>query len=219
MRIPKRILTATLTLAVGLSSAAPTLHAQDTERSRQRASLAEEQAILRRQLRRLKESMRALISRFEEEGRVHSAEVLRKALGHLDQRDEEQGSQTLEELMDSSHGELRSGLSGKALDNQEKVIAGLEKLLVILLDREGVENIEESLEELRQLSAELDALANEEQQLREETDQLEECDDPLAPGAGIDVVHPKPELDVLPDISVREKGVILEHQAERAGLG
>ena len=52
-----------------------------------------------------------------------------------------------------------------------------------------------------------------------ETDQLEEFDDPRPPGARIDVVHPKPELDVLPDISVREKGVILEHQAERAGLG
>ena len=52
-----------------------------------------------------------------------------------------------------------------------------------------------------------------------ETDQLEEFDDPLAPGAGIDVVHPKPELDVLPDISMWEERVILEHQAERADLG
>ena len=50
-------------------------------------------------------------------------------------------------------------------------------------------------------------------------DQLEEFDDPLAPGAGIDVVHPKPELDVLPDISMWEERVILEHQAERADLG
>ena len=52
-----------------------------------------------------------------------------------------------------------------------------------------------------------------------ETDQLEKFGNPLPPGGRIDVVHPKPELDVLPDISVREKGVILEHQAERAGLG
>lgn len=52
-----------------------------------------------------------------------------------------------------------------------------------------------------------------------ETDQLEEFDDPLPPGARIDVVHPKPELDVLPDISMWEERVILEHQAERADLG
>ena len=52
-----------------------------------------------------------------------------------------------------------------------------------------------------------------------ETDQLEEFGNPLPPGGRSDLVHPKPELDVLSDISVWEKSVVLEHQAERAGLG
>ena len=52
-----------------------------------------------------------------------------------------------------------------------------------------------------------------------ETDQLEEFDDPLPPSARIDVIHPKPELNVLPDISMRKQRVVLKHQAERADLG
>ena len=52
-----------------------------------------------------------------------------------------------------------------------------------------------------------------------ETDQLEEFAHALPAGGRGDLVHPKAELDVLPDVSMWEQGVVLEHQAERADLG
>ena len=64
---------AVLAVPTGQASAAP----QDQE-SREQASLAEEQAHLRRQLRRLKDTMGILADRLEREGRTEAAELLRR---------------------------------------------------------------------------------------------------------------------------------------------
>src|SRR5258706_15893145 len=109
--------------------------------SRTQASLAEDQALLLRQMKRLRSTMELLAQRFEAEGRKHAAELLRQGLKHLDERRPEFGDKTLEELMGSSQQNISSGMSVQALETQQKVIEGLEKLYRILTDRMGLEDL------------------------------------------------------------------------------
>ena len=160
---------AVLAVPTGQASAAP----QD-QVSREQASLAEEQAHLRRQLRRLKDTMGILADRLEREGRTEAAELLRQGLEHLDLRNDQTAARTLEELMDSSNEDLRAGRTNNALENQERIVQSLERLLNILMDRRGLENLDEEIDELRELRVALSELADEEAQIREETEQLRE---------------------------------------------
>src|SRR6187399_3010888 len=66
---------------------------------RERSGLAEDQALLLRQLTRLKQTMEILAAKYETEGRTHAAELLREGLKHLGARADGQGAKTLEELM------------------------------------------------------------------------------------------------------------------------
>jgi len=164
-------------LSLGTLAAAPasgTPLSQDDGTSREQAALAEEQALIRRQLRRLRDTMGALADRLEAEGRVHAAGLLRDALSELDERPEDTGGRTLEELIDGSKDDLSGGRTMSALERQQAVEARLGRLLEILLDRRGLDTLEEELAALEEIKAGLEQVADGERRLRERTAQLEE---------------------------------------------
>ncbi len=142
--------------------------------SRERSALADDQALLQRQLARLRQTMEVLASRFEAEGRTHAAKLLREGLSHLADRAADQGSKTVDELMGGARSSLESGQSVQALEVQEAVVRGLEKLYAILTDRQGIDDLERSLEELRKIKADLGALADQEKDLRQKTAALDD---------------------------------------------
>ena len=129
--------------------------------SREQAALSEEQELLRRQLQRLEGSMESLAERFETEGRVHAAGLLRKGISHVGERDQTSSS-NLSELMESATSELRGGRVHQSLEQMETTVARLERLLSILLDRPDVEELEERLEELQEFQRALGEMASEE---------------------------------------------------------
>src|SRR5688572_21353429 len=106
--------------------------------------------------------MLALADRFEGEGRVHAAKLLRSGIEELDLRDESSESKTLAEVMEASREDIKTGRSVTAINRQEAVIARLERLLGILLDRQAIEDLEKSLQELAALKEALGALADRE---------------------------------------------------------
>ena len=101
--------------------------------SREQAALSEEQELLRRQLQRLEGSMESLAERFETEGRVHAAGLLRKGLSHVSEGDQTATS-NLGELMESATSELRGGRVYQSLEQMDATVARLERLLSILLE-------------------------------------------------------------------------------------
>ena len=173
LHVPARTLCLAFCMAftsIGLC-AAP--HPQD-DASRQEASLAEEQALQRRQLRRLRDTMSTLAGRLEAEGRVHAAELLRQGLEYLDSRSDEAQGRTLEELMNAAGEEIKSGRRNNALATQEQIIQNLSRLLDILMDRQSLDTIEQDLEKLREIRAALTQLADQERSLGENTNSLRE---------------------------------------------
>ncbi len=163
------ILGALLLISPGLSRSLQEETSQDGGISREQAALAEEQALIRRQLRRLRETMSALAGRLESEGRVHAAGLLRDALKDLDQRSEESNGRTLEELIDSSRDDLSGGRTMSALERQRAVEARLMRLLEILLDRRSLDTLEEELARLKEIKEALRELSGQEAGLQEKT--------------------------------------------------
>jgi hypothetical protein len=172
-------LAAGLLLLVALPLLAPRAAAAPQGETRTQASLAEDQALLLRQMKRLRSTMELLAQRFEAEGRKHAAELLRQGLKHLDERRPEFGDKTLEELMGSSQQNIAAGMSVQALETQQRVIEGLEKLYRILTDRMGLEDLQKSLESLQKIRADLQALAAREHKLSEDAAKLQQ--DQLTP--------------------------------------
>lgn len=161
--------------AAALWTVAPAAEAvQKSEPSRDQAALAEDQALLQRQLQRLRQTMEVLAGRFEAEGRTHAAKLLRDGIAHLDKRATEQGAKTLEELMSGSHTNIQIGKPVQAIETQESIVQGLERLYAILTDRQGLEDLERSLAELREIKENLGQLADSEQQLRQSTERLKQ---------------------------------------------
>ena len=153
----------------------PSVAAQDDVRtSRELSGIAEEQALLRRQLSRLKQTMEILIGTLEKEGRTRAVELLREGVTLLDERPDDSGALTLEEMMDQARARVESGQVVHSLEAQELVVSRLERLLSILMDRENLESLEESIEELEKLRAELGELAERENDLRKDTADLRE---------------------------------------------
>lgn len=158
-------------MASGLAFALP----QDRPPAgRERTGLAEDQALLLRQLARLKQTMEVLATRYEAEGRTHAAKLLRDGLKHLDERNVAQSQKTLEELMGAAREDLEGGLSVRALETQQEVVKSLERLYSILTDRQGVQDLEKSLATLKELREELKQLETREAALEKETQELRE---------------------------------------------
>jgi hypothetical protein len=141
--------------------------------SRERSGLAEDEALLQRQLTRLRQTMEILAARFETEGRTHAVKLLREGLSHISERATEQGSKTVDELMGGARASLDSGQTVQAVEVQESVVKSLEKLYAILTDRQDLDDLEHSLEALQKIKADLDKLAERERALHEKTSALE----------------------------------------------
>jgi hypothetical protein len=156
------------------ADAAPAGTQQGAHSGREQSALAEDQALLVRQLQRLRQTMEVLAQRFETEGRTHAAKLLRDGISHLTVRDAEASSKTLEELMTSSHQNLESGQANQAVETQQSAIKSLERLYSILTDRQGLENLEKSLEDLKKIQGELRDLADRENTLRKDTQSLDQ---------------------------------------------
>ena len=159
-----------------LSVAPATANPQQTSggNSRERSSLAEDQALLQRQLSRLKQTMEILAARFEAEGRAHAAKLLREGLSHIGERGQDQAAKTLDELMGGSKSSLESGQTMQAIETQESVVKSLEKLYAILTDRQGLDDLDRSLDELRRIKDDLLGLAGREKDLKQKTGSLAE---------------------------------------------
>lgn len=162
-----------LVTAPGVARAAQDEAAGD---SRELAGIAEEQALLRRQLERLRNTMTVLLERIEAEGRTHTAELLRGGLELLEERSAPEGAApaTVEETMELSRDSIEHGQLVQSLERQEETIAQLERLLSVLMDRKNLEALEESIDELKALREGLEDLAGRESQLREDTRALQE---------------------------------------------
>lgn len=161
-------------IALALGAALPVSARAALQDGRRETQLAEDQALLKRQLARLKSTMEVLATRFESEGRTHAGKLLREGLKHLDERASELGSKTVEELMAAATSALEAGRTVQSVESQEAVVKSLEKLYAILTDRAGLEDLQKSLDELKQIQADLHALADREQKLRESTANLRE---------------------------------------------
>jgi hypothetical protein len=159
-------------LSPAAASTSPSV--DDGAPSREQAALSEEQALLRRQLLQLTTSMESIAQRFESEGRVHAARLLRDGLRHISERPRTTGLRTLEEVMQAAQQDLSRGQAVRALEDQQAVLTELERLLGILLDRPDVEDLERRLAELGELRRDLGDMAGLERQLRRDTQALRE---------------------------------------------
>jgi hypothetical protein len=150
--------------------------AQEPSEDRELALLVEEQALLQRQIQRLRGTMELLLQRISLEGRTHATDLIRRALEELDQRaaEAEVAPLTLDERMDAARAALEQGRLAQSLEHQEQLVAKLERLLAILLDRENMDELEERLARLRAYDQALEDLADQEGKLREETEALHE---------------------------------------------
>lgn len=165
-------------LLAGLLALAPlrahaTTHAQEPN-SRQKAGLAEDQALLLRQLARLRQTMEVLAQRYEAEGRTHAAKLLREGLKHLEQRATDANGKTLEELMKAAREDLSGERTGQSIETQAEIVKSLERLYAILTDRADVRDLERSIENIEAIKKELAELAKRENDLRKETAALRE---------------------------------------------
>lgn len=180
-RRPLRLTCATL-LAIGLpwvganaaAAAWQSGGSVDNPQSREQASLVEEQELLARKLARVVSSMNRLADRFEAEGRVHAAKLLRDGLSHISVRHEATDGLTLAERMDGSHEKLAAGQSMQSIETQQQIIGELEALISILMDRPDLDQIENEIEKLNRQKRELQSIANAEEELRQATEQLRE---------------------------------------------
>jgi hypothetical protein len=162
-----------LALSVLLFHAPPSPSIDDDAlTSRELAGIAEEQALLVRQLQRLRQTMEVLVLRLEAEGRPRAVELLNEGIRLLEERSVGARALTLEESMDDSRERIEKGQVVQSLGSQIEVIAGLERLLAILMERGNLDNIEENLDRVRELQKAIDALSGRERELRAQTNEL-----------------------------------------------
>lgn len=109
-------------LAVSLApSEAQAAARDDVANSKEAVKIAEEQALLHKQLKRLRRTMETLLDNLEAEGRPRATELLRDGLTLLDQRLTERDSLTLDEIMNQSRTRLEHGQMVQALDRKSVV--------------------------------------------------------------------------------------------------
>ena len=167
--LPLPILCAALTVFLGLPPGAQ----KSATAERDKSAIIEEQALLERQLERLKSTMEVLLQRIEAEGRTRTAELLREGLALLQQRTQDAGGElTPEERMQEARAALESGKPVQSLETQRVLIEDLERLVAILLDRKNLEGLEKRIENLKKLQQELAALADQEAALQQSTGEL-----------------------------------------------
>ncbi len=132
---------------------------QDTDRIRR------DQAEILRKAERLRDVMTRLLSRYEQDGRVEQAKLLKSGLEHL------QTSGVLEDVA-GIRADLDAEAFARAMEKQTEVVNDLERLLSILLDRRSLENLEKEIATAERLAAEASRLLEQQQELRQESQQV-----------------------------------------------
>ena len=160
-----------LLLTLAPSTAIPR---DDALSSRELAGISEEQALLSRQLSRLRQTMEVLVLRLEAEGRPRAVELLKEGLELLNDRPESAQSLTLEESMADARERMQNGQVVQSLERQTMVIQGLEQLLSVLMERGNLDNIEEKLDRIREIKEGISELSQRERDLQRETEELRE---------------------------------------------
>lgn len=146
-----------LILLAGASGTLPSVAAQqDSE------LILRDQAEILRKANRLKDLMTRLLQRYQQEGREQQAGLLQQGLAHLE------ASGILEETA-SVHNSLDTGKYADALRQQKEIVADLEVLLDILLDRQSVQNLQKEIEATENMLATASALLRRQQQLQRQT--------------------------------------------------
>lgn len=171
---PRALVPRLALVALLLAPAAAAVQADDPGRSREQASLIEEQELLTRKLTRVVTSMQRLAERFDAEGRTQAAKLLRDGLSHIARRAEADDGLTLEERMSGSLERLGDGQIMQSIESQQRIIGELESLISILMDRPDLERLEGELDRLTRQREELEGLAGAEEELREATRALRE---------------------------------------------
>lgn len=202
-----------------LALAAPAVSAAPQEGvTREQQALSDEQALIVRKLARLRASMLRLAERYETEGRAHAARLLRDALVHLDERNSARASKTLDELMSEAESGLGSGQVVQAIEDQKAVVAELERLLSILMDRPDLDRLQSELETLQRLRADLGGLANEEREISRAIEALREAaknDAQRALEAGLDeLAQEQAQLLAENERGARESGAMQREALE-----
>ena len=157
-------------------TASPSLRAivrTPNDDTRELAGLAEEQALLTRQIQRLRQTMEVLTGRLEAEGRTHAVGLLRDGLAIIDRRAETTEGLTLDERMGEAGDELTGGQWMQSLERQQTVVADLESLLEVLLDRQDLDKLEEKLEEIAATREALTNLSREQSDLQRKSEDFE----------------------------------------------
>jgi hypothetical protein len=132
---------------------------QDTARIRA------DQAEILRKAERLREVMTRMLTRYEAEGRVEQAKLLKAGLEHL------QACAVLEDVA-GIRNDLDAEAFARAIDKQSEVVADLERLLNILLDRRSLDNLDQEIATAERLAQEASRLLAEQQKLREQSQQV-----------------------------------------------
>ncbi|MFT6040860.1 MAG: hypothetical protein ACI9C2_001026, partial [Gammaproteobacteria bacterium] len=172
--LPLLCLGASQAMAAATASPSPvTSTSPISDDSRELAGLAEEQALLTRQIQRLRQTMEVLTGRLEAEGRTHAVGLLRDGLAIIDRRAETSEGLTLDERMGEARDELTGGQWMQSMERQQTVVADLESLLEVLLDRQDLDKLEQKLEQIAATKEALANLSREQSDLQRESEEFE----------------------------------------------
>ncbi|HMQ21118.1 MAG TPA: hypothetical protein PKE00_01430, partial [Planctomycetota bacterium] len=130
-------------------------------------ALVQEQRILLDRADRLRTMMQRLRERYVEQKHSNHVELLNEGLEWL----EKSGLTT---AMNEAGAALERKLTSKALEAQERVVADLEKLLAILMDRRSVEDLDKDMDRVEQQLRDLDRMRSQEARIRERIAELRE---------------------------------------------
>lgn len=130
-----------------------------------RERIASDQAQVFDRLSSLRKRMDRLAAKLDQEGRVHKADLLRKAIAEVDARNLETRRDEIMRLV----GDARS-LQAHA--RQMELLADLEAVLKVLQDERELSDLEKQLADLRETLASVRELRGAERSLRERTEQL-----------------------------------------------
>src|SRR5690606_18759775 len=123
------------------------------------ARLRRDQAEILRKAERLRDVMQRLLDRYEQEGRAEQAKRLRAGLEHLE------AAKLLEDVA-GIRADLHAEARSRAVEKQGEVVAELDRLLAILLDRRSLESLEREIASAARLAGEAGQLLDRQRELR-----------------------------------------------------
>ncbi len=157
--LPQKIAAIALAVLVLFSGFAS---AQD--RSKSKEKILRDQKMIRIRLDRIEEMMERLVRKYEADGNMRNADLIRKARTELKERNIYVRIEQLEEMVRESRLQI--------IESQEKLSRDLEDIFAILQDRSDLERLEDMLSALADGLAGTQELVNEQNEILRETRDL-----------------------------------------------